>query len=191
MNDVIIKNGHLIDPANNVDQIADIHIVNGKVAAIEAANSLQTSDNIQTIDASKLTVIPGLVDCCARLREPGQENKATHCDYQKTRWVPQNFGNKILRYPLGSVFDIGAFKFVTPAAYVRNAGIRTDEKLMLHCLRKSWACNLAESWIPPQTLLKIGGWSDIETVQKFYLKNSDENEKKAVEALDRLVVRSS
>ena len=77
MNDVIIKNGHLIDPANNVDRIADIHIVNGKIAAIEPANSLQTSDNIQTIDASKLTVIPGLVDCCARLREPGLEHKAT------------------------------------------------------------------------------------------------------------------
>ena len=68
-----------------------------------------------------------------------------------------------------------------------NAGIKTNERLMLHCLRKSWACNLAENGVPPQTLLKMGGWSDIETVQNFYLKNSDANEKKAVEVLDRLM----
>lgn len=68
-----------------------------------------------------------------------------------------------------------------------NAGIKTNERLMLHCLRKSWACNLAENGVPPHTLLKMGGWSDIETVQNFYLKNSDANEKKAIEVLDRLM----
>ena len=71
--------------------------------------------------------------------------------------------------------------------HCRNAGIKTHERLMLHCLRKSWACNLAENGVPPQTLLKMGGWSSIETVQKFYLKNTDENEKKAVDVLDRLM----
>lgn len=58
---------------------------------------------------------------------------------------------------------------------------------MLHCLRKSWACNLADNGVPPQTLLKMGGWSEIETVQKFYLKNSDANEKMAIQVLDRLM----
>ena len=33
----------------------------------------------------------------------------------------------------------------------------------------------------------MGGWSDIETVQKFYLKNTDENEKRAVKVLDNLM----
>lgn len=77
MSDVIIKNGRMIDPANNIDQMADIHIIDGKVAAIEPANTLKASDNTQTVNASGLTVIPGLVDCCARLREPGLEHKAT------------------------------------------------------------------------------------------------------------------
>ena len=77
MSDVIIKNGRLIDPANNIDQITDIHISNGKIAAIGPANTLKTSANTQLIDASELTVIPGIVDCCARLREPGMEHKAT------------------------------------------------------------------------------------------------------------------
>lgn len=77
MNNTIIKNGRLIDPANNVDQLADILITDGKIAAIEPANTLDSQDNTQTIDASNLTVIPGLVDCCARVREPGLEHKAT------------------------------------------------------------------------------------------------------------------
>lgn len=77
MSDVIIKNGRLIDPANSIDQIADIRIIDGKVAAIEPGNTMATSANNQQIDATGLTVIPGLVDCCARLREPGLEHKAT------------------------------------------------------------------------------------------------------------------
>ncbi|GMR01316.1 MAG: dihydroorotase [Gammaproteobacteria bacterium] len=77
MSSIILKNGHLIDPANNIDQIADIQITNGKISAIEAGNTIKAGDDTQTIDATNLTIIPGLVDCCARLREPGLENKAT------------------------------------------------------------------------------------------------------------------
>ncbi len=77
MSNIIIKNGHLIDPANNINQIADIEISNGKISSIEAGNAINAGENAQVIDATNLTVIPGLVDCCARLREPGLENKAT------------------------------------------------------------------------------------------------------------------
>jgi len=68
------------------------------------------------------------------------------------------------------------------------AGIRTNEKVTLHCLRKSWACNLAGHGTPIQTLMKLGGWSSPRTCQQYYLKSSDENEKKAVEILDQLAV---
>ncbi len=74
---ILIKNGRLIDPANNINKLADIHIINGKIGAIEATNGIKVNDSTQIIDASGLTIIPGLVDCCARLREPGLENKAT------------------------------------------------------------------------------------------------------------------
>ena len=77
MSKLLIKNGRLIDPANNIDRVMDIQITDGKVSAIEAANTINASDDTQTIEATNLSVIPGLVDCCARLREPGMENKAT------------------------------------------------------------------------------------------------------------------
>ena len=74
---LLIRNGHLIDPANNIDQQADIRISDGKITAIETANTITPGTGERVIDATELTVTPGLVDCCARLREPGLENKAT------------------------------------------------------------------------------------------------------------------
>jgi len=70
-----IKNGHVIDPLNDLDKQLDIFIVAGKIAAIGAQPEQFKAD--QTIDAAGLTVVPGLVDLCARLREPGYEFKAT------------------------------------------------------------------------------------------------------------------
>jgi dihydroorotase len=70
-----IKNGRVIDPANNIDQVTDLFIADGKIAALGNAPEGFTAD--QTIDASGLVVAPGLVDLSARLREPGYEYKAT------------------------------------------------------------------------------------------------------------------
>ena len=70
-----IKNGRLVDPANNVDAVTDLFIDGGKVAATGAAPASFTAD--RTIDATGLVVAPGLVDLSARLREPGYEYKAT------------------------------------------------------------------------------------------------------------------
>ena len=70
-----IKNGRVIDPANGVDAVQDLFIVDGKIAALGTAPAGFTAD--QSIDASGLVVAPGLVDLSARLREPGYEYKAT------------------------------------------------------------------------------------------------------------------
>ena len=70
-----IKNGRVIDPANGVDAVQDLFIVDGKIAALGVAPEGFTAD--QSIDASGLVVAPGLVDLSARLREPGYEYKAT------------------------------------------------------------------------------------------------------------------
>jgi dihydroorotase len=70
-----IKNGRLVDPANNLDAVTDLFIVDGKVAAVGSAPAGFSADS--AIDASGLVVAPGLVDLSARLREPGYEYKAT------------------------------------------------------------------------------------------------------------------
>lgn len=74
MSQLLIKNGRLIDPANRLDQNADLYISDGMIVGIgEAPNAFNPS---QTIDATGLVVCPGLVDVCARLREPGEAYKA-------------------------------------------------------------------------------------------------------------------
>jgi len=71
-----IKGGHIIDPANDVNRVADLYIdEEGFVAGIgEAPKDFKQTD---VIDASNRIVCPGLVDLRVRVREPGLEYKAT------------------------------------------------------------------------------------------------------------------
>jgi len=69
-----IKNGRVIDPKNNIDSKLDVFIAAGKIVSLGTAPEGFTAN--QTIDASDLTICPGLVDLSARLREPGDEYKA-------------------------------------------------------------------------------------------------------------------
>ncbi|MEN8178181.1 MAG: dihydroorotase [Pseudomonadota bacterium] len=69
-----ILNGRLIDPANGIDRITDIHIAKGQILAIgDAPEDFEA----ESIDATGQLVCPGLIDLCAHLREPGAEYKAT------------------------------------------------------------------------------------------------------------------
>lgn len=72
---ISIRNGRLVDPANGIDAESDLHIEDGRVAAVGAAPAGFRADH--TLDARGLAVCPGLVDLCARMREPGLEHKAT------------------------------------------------------------------------------------------------------------------
>ena len=74
MKKILIKNGRLVDPANNLDKIDDVLIEDGKIAKI--GSSLSISDG-QIIEASGKIVMPGLVDMHVHLREPGREDKET------------------------------------------------------------------------------------------------------------------
>jgi dihydroorotase len=69
-----IKNGHLIDPKNNIDKKQDVFITAGKIVGIGKVPTDFVAN--QTIDATGLIVTPGFVDLSARLREPGSAHKA-------------------------------------------------------------------------------------------------------------------
>ena len=70
-----IKNGHLVDPKNNLDGKHDVFIAAGRIAAIGRQPDGFAANHV--IAAQGLIVAPGLVDLAARLREPGYEYKAT------------------------------------------------------------------------------------------------------------------
>ncbi len=72
---ISIENGRLVDPANGVDGQWDLHIAGDEVLAVGPPPGGFRPD--LRIDAVGQVVCPGIVDLCARLREPGAEHKAT------------------------------------------------------------------------------------------------------------------
>jgi dihydroorotase len=70
-----IKGARLIDPSQGLDQVTDVWVVGGRVAAVGQPAKPFEADRV--IDAKGLVVMPGLVDLAARLREPGFEHRAT------------------------------------------------------------------------------------------------------------------
>jgi len=73
---LLIKNGHIIDPANKVDGKFDLLVTDGKIAKLGTPGSL-LSNGAQVIDAAGKLVVPGLIDMHVHLREPGYEYKET------------------------------------------------------------------------------------------------------------------
>lgn len=70
---ILIKNGRVIDPASNFDEICDLALAAGRVVGIKDIPSGFGASKM--IDASGCVVVPGLVDLAARLREPGHEHE--------------------------------------------------------------------------------------------------------------------
>lgn len=58
--DLVIKNGLVIDPSQNIHGIKDVAVTDGKVAAVE--ENIPASQAKETIDASGRIVAPGLID---------------------------------------------------------------------------------------------------------------------------------
>jgi dihydroorotase len=75
MSAIIIRNGRVIDPANKRDEIADLCILDGRIA--DQSKIEDRKSKIESIDATGLIVAPGLIDIHVHLREPGFSHKET------------------------------------------------------------------------------------------------------------------
>lgn len=75
---LLLKNGRIIDPANNIDSLGSLLIENGKIKSVYlGAFDHAPAGNCRVIDAGGRWIVPGLVDMHVHLREPGQEYKET------------------------------------------------------------------------------------------------------------------
>jgi len=70
---ILIKNGRVIDPASNFDEICDVAVAAGRIVGIDRTPEGFAANRV--IDARGCIVMPGLVDLAARLREPGHEHE--------------------------------------------------------------------------------------------------------------------
>ncbi len=73
---LLIKNGRLIDPSNNLDGLYDLLIEDGLVKEIKPKGLIKDTDT-DSIDARGMIVCPGFIDMHVHLREPGFEYKET------------------------------------------------------------------------------------------------------------------
>ena len=72
-NELLIKNGRVIDPANNIDKQCDVLVAEGKIAEVG-----KVEKNVKNvIDAQGKLVTPGLIDIHVHFREPGDEEEET------------------------------------------------------------------------------------------------------------------
>ncbi len=77
MNSLLLTGGHVIDPANRLDAVADVLILEGKIAAVGSEADKKAPPEVERRDVGGLVVCPGLIDLHVHLREPGQSAKET------------------------------------------------------------------------------------------------------------------
>ena len=73
---LLIKGGHLIDPAARIDAPMDLLLRDGQVAEVAPAGKIKGSAS-EKVDVRGLIVAPGFIDLHVHLREPGQGYKET------------------------------------------------------------------------------------------------------------------
>ena len=71
---IVIQNGRVIDPASQTDRVADVLIVDGRIAGVAPNLS---SPGAERFDATGMIVAPGFIDLHVHLREPGFEHAET------------------------------------------------------------------------------------------------------------------
>jgi dihydroorotase len=77
MSALLLAGGRIVDPANRLDQIADLLLQDGKVVGIGPAVAQSAPPDAERVDVRGRVVCPGLIDLHVHLREPGQSAKET------------------------------------------------------------------------------------------------------------------
>jgi dihydroorotase len=74
MSTLLLRNGRVIDPAQNLDRVGDLWVGGGKIIGPVAPPALPPA---HVIDCTGMIVCPGLIDMHVHLREPGREEDET------------------------------------------------------------------------------------------------------------------
>jgi len=109
--DLLLKGGHVIDPANHIDEVKDVGVLNGKIAAVET--DIPADQGRKVVDVSKLYVTPGLIDIHYHVGHGGAP----------TNWFSPDAREHAL--PLGVPADLALQSGVTTIVDAGTAGAET------------------------------------------------------------------
>jgi len=115
--DLLLRNGHVIDPRNKISAVRDVAIAAGKIAAV--APKLDPADALKTIDVSGLHVTPGLIDI--------------HTHVYTGTGEPRSYAGDNSVYPDGFSFRVG----VTTVADAGGAGWRNFDDFKQRVIDRS------------------------------------------------------
>lgn len=75
MRPLLFVGGRVIDPSQGLDTVADVVVIEGRIAAV--GRGLGAPDGAEIVDARGAVLAPGLIDLHVHLREPGREDVET------------------------------------------------------------------------------------------------------------------
>jgi len=127
--DLVLKGGHVIDPANNVDEVRDLAVTNGRVAALEKNIAAERARRI--IDVTGLYVTPGLLDIHYHTGHGGSDPD----------WFSPDSRTPIM--PLGIPADLALANGVTTIVDAGSSGARTFLRLKQEVIDRSTVRTLA------------------------------------------------
>jgi len=73
--DVLIRQGHVLDPRTGIDEVCDVLVRGGEIAELGEGGALRAPDGATTIEGRGRHLLPAFVDPHVHLRTPGQEYK--------------------------------------------------------------------------------------------------------------------
>ena len=97
---LLLKQGHVIDPKNGVDGVMDVAVADGKIACV--AEDIPDADAENRVDVSGLYVTPGLVDIHVHAYA-GTGMRNAYCGDQSV--YPDGFN---FRTGVTTVLDVGS-----------------------------------------------------------------------------------
>jgi dihydroorotase len=109
--DLLLKGGHVIDPANHIDEGRDVAVLGGKIAAVE--KDIPSSKARKTVDVTGLYVTPGLIDIHVHLAHGGA----------RLDWFEPNASPSL--QPLGLLADTMLNSGVTTVVDAGSSGAKT------------------------------------------------------------------
>lgn len=129
---LLVENGHLVDPSQQIDRIGRLLIVDGVITAIDPSDGDLPAET-ERLDAKNLLVAPGLVDLGVELREPGfEEDETIHSGGLAA--LAGGYSSVLCTSNTAPCIDSpGAVEFVRQKA-ARAAGVRVH---VIGCLSKN------------------------------------------------------
>src|SRR5579862_686039 len=156
MRSMLLRGGHVIDPANSIDGPADVLIIDG---VIEEVGQVGAPEGVDVVDVSGWWVMPGLIDPHVHLRDPGFPPKETIASGLRAAAAggfttvaamantsPVDDNPEIVRYMLDRAREVQASRLIPVSAVTK--GLRGGELVDFAAMAEAGARLFSDDGIP-------------------------------------------